>query len=600
MRLLFIVISLAVAAAATSQPIQLSVDATDAPGFLIHVHETIPVSPGAIVLYYPQWIPGAHGPHGPLGNVIELHFHAKGQEIAWDRDDVDSYEFHVDVPAGASQLDVDFVDANPPNSSLNANLARISWIKDLLYPGGKPSDDIQFQANLKLPTGWEFGTALPIDRREGDTAYFQPISLTRLVDDPVVAGKFFNKVVLTEDPLQEMDIAGDTPDDVQVPPAILDNMKRLVKEEMAYFGARHYNDYHFLLTASAYGAYAGLEHNESSEDGLGIDGMRNASELGYLVCHEFTHSWNGKFRRPAGLATPNYEYPMKGELLWVYEGFTEFTGTMLTARTGFWTNDELREHLAQLAGMLETEEGRSWRPVADTARAVHDFGNGSDWGAERRSGADYYYESVLIWLEVDSIIRKLTNDHKSIDDFARAFYGPPSTGPIIKPYTLKDIVAALNSVAPYDWARFIKERWYSVQPHAPVKGIETEGWRVVYNNEPSTVTGRVSARVDAVRFSLGLSVGDDGTINDAIFGMPAFNAGVRAGVKITRVNGVAYTAKVLEEAVRKEARIRLTLTLDGMTTNRDIGYTGGLNVPHLVRDETKPDELSELIKPHAG
>ena len=600
MRIFPVLTLLCLGAAVVAQPIKLDVDASNVPGLIIHVHENIPVSPGPISLYYPQWIPGEHGPDGPLGNLLEMHFRGNGQEISWDRDDVDAYEFHLNIPAGVSELVADFDDANDPNSQVNPFLARVSWHRDVLYPAGQPSDDIMFQATLKLPKGWNFGTALPIDHTDGDTTYFKPIAFTRLIDDPVIAGQYFNKIVLMDSPLHEMDIAGDTADDVTVPTAIEDKMKRLVAEEYAYFGARHYNDYHFLLSCSSFGAYMGLEHNESSEDGLAPNGVKDSNALGYLLCHEYTHSWCGKYRRPAGLATPNYDAPMKGELLWVYEGFTEFTGTMLTARTGFWTDEEFREALAGIAATMDTQQGRTWRPLVDTARSAHDFGGGGAWGAERRSAGDYYREMVLIWLDVDATIRRLTNDKKSIDDFAKVFFGAPSTGPIISPYTFNDIVTALNTVVPNDWAAFLKDRIYTVKDHAPVGGIEGDGWKVVYSNEPNSRSEqRYGGGPLGVRFSLGLTVGGDGSISETILGMPGREAGLCPGMKITQVNGQAFTDHALAGAVKAETPITITVNYDGLAQTFTINYTGGLRQPHLVRDDSKPDYLSELIKPHA-
>jgi predicted metalloprotease with PDZ domain len=583
-----------------AQTIRLQADASNITGLVTHVHEDIPVSAGPFSLYYPQWMPGAHSPVGTISNLMELHFHVNGQEIPWVRDDVDAYEFHLKVPDGATELKADFDDVQQPGGSATATFARVSWFDNLLYPAGKASDDITFQASLKVPHSWSVGTALPIDHIDGDTYSYRPISLTRLVDDPIITGLHFNRVVLRDSPLQEMDLAADTDGEAKVPEATVDKMKRLIAEEFAYFGAHHYDDYHFLLTFSAYGGYTGLEHNESSEDGIGPNGASDSVELGYLVCHEFTHSWNGKYRRPKGLATANYQDPMAGELLWVYEGFTEFTGTMLTSRTGFWTENQLREAVAAIGALMGSEQGRNWRPVSDTAVAVHDFGRGGDWGAERRSGGDYYYESVLVWLNVDAEIRRLTDDKKSIDDYVKVFYGPPNTGPIIKPYIFDDVVNALNSIAPNDWATFLRSRVYDVDVNGPMEEIAASGWNLVYTDQPNERSEhQYHGGSKGLHFSLGIDINGDGDVSDAIFGMPAHSAGVHAGMKITKVNGKSFSMEALTDAVAAKQPFDLEASFDGLTSPIRILYTGGLRNPHLVRNESKPDYLSEAIRPHA-
>jgi predicted metalloprotease with PDZ domain len=582
-----------------AQPIQLQVDASTAANQIIHIHEIIPVSAGSLALYYPQWIPGEHSPAGPINNLLEVHFKANGQELAWLRDDVDMYEFHLDVPAGASQIEADFVDANDPNTNMNPYFARVSWHRDLLYPGGKTSDETQVVASAKLPSGWQYATALPVDHEDGQTIYFKEASLSTLVDSPILTGKYFNKVKLLEEPPHELDIAADNQAATVIAPEVVAELRKMVIEEYATFKAHHYRDYHFLITFSNFGGYMGLEHHECSEDGMGLNGAKDVNYLGYLLCHEFTHSWNGKYRRPVGLATPNFEVPMRGDLLWVYEGLTEYVGTVLAPRSGLWTPDTFKEALASIGALLDTQQGRDWRPVEDTAISAHGLVFG-DWGAERRA-QDYYYEAVLVWLEADVKIRQMSGGQKSLDDFLRAFHGPPSTdAPIVKSYTYEDIVSTLNQVQAYDWDKFLKDRFYTVQTQAPLGGIEESGWKLVYTDQPNNRwVSQYGGGGGYTRLTLGLMIPNgDGKITDTIIGMPGEQAGLCPGMQIITVNGKAYTPGVLLDAIKAAQPIQVQVDFDGAKSAYSIQYTGGVRIPHLVRDQTKADLLTTIISPH--
>ena len=596
--------------------IRLDVDATSAPQKILHVHEEIPVQAGPVTLYYPEWIPGEHMPDGPIIQVAGMNFTGNGARIAWRRDLVEMYSIHLDVPAGVTTLtaDFDFLLSAPASgfsagSSATAVLDVLSWNQVLLYPKGWPADELTYSASVTLPQGWKYGTALPVAKEQGNKIQFSPAKLTTLVDSPVISGKFFRVIQLTpgEIPSHEVDIAADSPAALEMTPETQQELHQLVEEAGAVFGSRHYRDYHFLLTLSDDVAHFGLEHHESSDDrvwerSLIDDGLR--TEFADLLPHEYTHSWNGKYRRPAGLATPDYQVPMKDDLLWVYEGLTEYMGSfVLTARSGLLTDTQSKEALAELAAEYDHRPGRDWRPLQDTADAAPFlYDAGQDWANWRR-GTDFYEEGQLLWLDVDDKIRSLTNDKKSMNDFCHIFHGGRSGEPTLKTYTFEDVVATLNEVAPYDWTKFLRDRLDGVATKTPTESVENSGWKLVYDefpNEMMATAEGVRQRAD-LRLSAGLLVGEDGTVEDVIHGSPAYAAGMGPGVKIVAVNGQQYSATVLEEAVT--AAKNTTAPIELMAANGvqyatyAVDYHGGMRYPHLVRDESKPDYLSEILHP---
>src|ERR1700733_3666009 len=470
--------------------IHVEVDETRAPQRILHTHLVIPVQPGPLVLYYPQWIPGEHMPNGPINNIAGLKFMAGRKTIPWRRDLLDMFEFHLEIPPGVATLDVsfDFLISGAgggysSGASSTANINNLSWNQVLLYPQGFASKDLTYLPSLKLPAGWKFGTALPGAKQEGDTINFAPVSLSTLVDSPVLTGRYFRVIQLTpgQTPTHEIDIAADSAAALDMPPETEGHYRQLVAETGALFGVRHYRDYHFLLTLSDYVAHFGLEHHESSddraeEDTLVDDETRKVNAD--LLPHEFVHSWNGKFRRPAGLATFDYSSPMKGDLLWVYEGLTEYLGEILTPRSGLWTPQDFLDSLARDAAALDHEAGRTWRPLEDTAVAAQVLYDARPDYSDFRRSTDFYEEGTLIWLDVDVTLRTLSKNKKSIEDFCRAFEGAPNTGPEVRPYTFEDVVQALNAVHAYDWASFLNQKLESTSAHAPLDGIVNGGYKL--------------------------------------------------------------------------------------------------------------------------
>jgi predicted metalloprotease with PDZ domain len=598
-----------------NKPIQIQVDLREAPERIFHAKMEFPVKPGPLTLVYPEWIPGEHGPTGPITDATGLHFRVDGKDIAWQRDDVDMFAFHCDVPAGASELDVTLDYLSPQEAGIQgvpdatAKIAVLPWNVVLLYPQNTNTDDVNFTASVQIPAGWKFATALPIAKEANDEIDFGTVSLTTLVDSPVMAGEYFNVYDLSpgETPDHRLDIAADSAAAARATEDEIQHMRQLVAETWAIFGARHYRDYDFLVSLSDHLQINGLEHHESSDD-RGPERMLQSPEimetLADLLPHEFFHSWNGKYRRPAGLATKNYQEPMKGDLLWVYEGLTQYYGTMLAARSGIWTPEQLRENLASVAAYLNHRPGRTWRDLEDTAISAQLLYTARKEGSSWRRGVDYYDESTLIWLEADTIIRRETKGKKSLDDFCRLFYGGESTPPKMIPYTFEDIVAALNTVAPYDWRNFFKERLYSHGPGAPLGGLEKSGWKLTFNdtmNEDQEANEEVYQTTD-VQYSLGFVAhnpdsDESSKIEDVIPGSPAAEAGIAPDMELVAVNGREWSPELLREAIRraKESKepILLEMKNDGYYKTVKIAYYGGERYPHL--EATGGPDLLEKI-----
>ena len=619
-KILFALLSIAVAtsfvsssALAQTGTISLTVDATKTPQKFIPCTETIPVKPGPLTLYYPKWIPGEHSPSGPIADLTGLKFSAGGKTIPWRRDLTDVFTFHLDIPVGVDRLDASFDYLEPSGGGMfggslssTDKLIVLEWNQTVLYPAGPTAHEIMVSPKLILPDGWKFGTPQKIESQSGNETTFATISLEELVDSPVIAGEYYRAIDITPpgEPIHhEIDLAADDAADLNMSPAVQKGLTNLVAEAGALFGARHYRDYHFLLALSDHVAHFGLEHHECNDSRLPERALLEPEGpvmIGGLLAHEYAHSWNGKFRRPADLSTPDYEVPMKTDLLWVYEGLTDYLGPLLAARSGLWTPEEYRANLANISASLgKGRPGRTWRPLLDTAVGEPGLGFARGWFSWRR-GTDYYDEGDLLWLEVATIIHQQTHGAKSIDDFCHLFHGGPNNGPQLKTYTFEQVVEALNQIAPYDWAKFLRERLDSTSPNPPVGGIENGGWNFVFNDQPVKTHSRRPVMND--EYTVGLSLGQDGTVMDSIVNGPAFNAGITSGMKVVGVNGRLYTHDLLEDAIKASAKdnsqpIELLVVIDDYYKICNIDYHGGEIYPHLVRNESKPDYLDDLLKP---
>jgi predicted metalloprotease with PDZ domain len=596
--------------------ITLEVDASEAPRKIFHSHLSLPASPGPLTLAYPKWIPGEHGPTGPIADLVALKFSAAGKPLPWRRDSADMYLFHLDVPAGTSSIEASLDYLSPAEaggfssgSSATARLTLLSWNQVLLYPAGGKADEIHFAATLKLPAGWKYATALDVEKESSDGVRFAPVSLTTLVDSPVLAGAHLKAVTLeTGPPAHRLDIAADSDAALEISTALTAQYRSLVAETRALFGARHYRHYDFLLTLSDHTAHFGLEHHESSDDRVDerslIDDDRRKIMAG-LLPHEMTHSWNGKYRRPADLAIGSFQEPMHGDLLWVYEGLTEYLGQILAARSGLLTTEQYREELALTAAEMDHQEGRQWRPLQDTAVAAQILYGARSDGYSWRRGVDFYPESELLWLEADTVIRARTKGTRSLDDFCRAFHGGQSGPPRVVPYSFDDIVTGLNAVAPYDWRGFWTSRLEKTGRGAPLGGIGAGGWKLTYNETIPEMQKAAEGvrRFTDVRYAIGFSVGEDGRISDVLPGSPAAAAGVAPGMRLVAVNGRRWSREGLREAIKATKTghpIELLVENAEFFQSCRLDYSGGEKYPHLERDASRPDLLSEIIRPAAS
>jgi len=601
--------------------VRLTVDATEAPRRIVHASEVIDVQPGPLTLTYAEWIPGEHGPTGPVVDLVGLHISAGtggSTALPWRRDLTNMYLFHCDVPAGVNSIAVVFDYILSPitrgysaaaNSS--AHLVVLSWNTVVLYPSAPHPDSIVVTPTLVLPAGWKFNTALETARTEGNSVEFAPVTLNMLVDSPVQAGEYVNRIDISAGTgiPHHLDIASDGEAAVQMPPDQVKDYQSLVREATALFGAHHYRHYDFLYTLSDQVSSFGLEHHQSSDDRVGertiLDPRMRVLRAG-LLPHEFVHSWNGKYRRPEGLATGDFTTPMKGDLLWVYEGLTEYLGNLLTARSGLWSQEMYREHMAMIAAKLDNRPGRTWRPLQDAADAAQIlYGARPDWESYRRT-VDYYDEGNLIWLDVDGIIREQTRGKKSMDDFCRAFHGGSDTPPLTKPYTFEDVVRTLSDVAPYDWTNYLKGRLTSLDARAPLSGLERAGWRLTYRDTLDEMERDFEEmrKVTDLSFSLGATLNEEGTLIDVIPGSPLAKAGLSPGMKLIAVDGRVYTRDMIRDAIRLAAKSSAPTMIiarngDFVSTYR-VDYHGGERYPYLERIASRPDVLKAMIAPKAG
>jgi predicted metalloprotease with PDZ domain len=598
----------------SSGAIALTVDVREAPRGILHAQLTIPVQPGPLTLLYPKWIPGEHGPTGPIRDLVGLRLTAGGREIPWQRDPLDMYAFRCEIPAGTRALEVslDFLvpvggSGFTSGASTTPHLAVISWNQLVLYPQGRRLDALTYSARLLLPAGWKAGTALRVAQESPGSIQFRPVLLTTLVDSPVIAGEYFHTVSLgdSDGVSHQIHIVSDSEAALEMPPEFEASLKRLVAEAGALFGARHYTQYHFLLTLSEHVAQFGLEHHESSDNRMGERTLLEASGrrgLGGLLSHEYIHSWNGKYRRPAGLIRADFQQPMETDLLWVYEGLTSYLEDVLAARSGLWSAQEFRDAMARVAASMERQAGRTWRPLVDTAVAAQTlYGAGGAWSSWRR-GVDFYPESELIWLEADVILRQESQGRYSLDDFCRRFHGGQGGAPAVVPYRLEDVVATLTELVPYDWKGFFAERVDSTSSGAPLGGLENGGWRVVYRDTPPEEAGdgAQGGQGGGLLYSLGMTLRQEGVVGDVVPDLPAAQAGLAPGMKLVAVNGRRFSNALLRQAI-KEAK-GASEPIELLTEDREffktfrVDYHDGERFPALERDSSKPDLLEQIIQ----
>lgn len=592
--------------------ISLLVDVTNVANRVMSVQETIPVKGREITLLYPEWLPGTHSPSNPAEAVAGLVVTANGKRIPWVRDSVDMYAFHIEVPQNAPALDVNFQylgPMDPKRGRISSKFADVTWNSVLLYPAGYFSRDIKFDTSIRLPEGWKFASALEVKSQNGDLVQFKETTLNTLIDAPLYAGINFKRVDLSSGPDNPvyLDIFADKPADLEITPEELQYHKNLVIEAQKLFKSHHYDHYDFLFSVSDTVGGKGLEHHQSSEDGSRANYFTDwAAGIGgrALLPHEYTHSWNGKFRRPADLWTPNFNVPMRNSLLWVYEGLTDYYGNVLTARSGMRTAEQARDVWAQIAAAFESSPGRTWRSLDDTTNEpiISSHGAMPEVWQNWQRGYDYYPESDLIWLDADTKIRELSGGKKSLDDFARLFYGIENGSYVTVAYTLDDIVKALNTVQAYDWAGFFRARVYEISPSVPENGFTQGGYRLVYNDqEPDWLKNADPTRPTGFAMSLGFSVRPDGGLESVWWDSPAFKAGITPDMLLQAVNDQKYTAAGLREVIlaaeQSKEPIKLLLKRGDEFVTVSLDYHGGMRYPHLERLEATPDRLDAILAP---
>ena len=596
--------------------LKLEVDATDTQRRIFQIRETIPLAaPGPVTLLYPQWVPGGHSPRNAIYNMAGLVIRANGQVVPWTRDPVQVFAFHVTPPPGATSLQIEFQYLSPTAADqgrvvMTPEMLNAQWLNLAMYPAGYFSRRIQIEPSIRLPAGWGYGTALETAGVDKGLTRFKPIDFDTLMDSPMFAGRYFKRYDLDtsgKSPVR-LNIVADRQEALDAAtPQQIELHRELIRQADRLYGARHYDHYDFLLALSDRMGGIGLEHHRSSENGTESDYFTDWSHSAparNLLPHEYNHSWDGKFRRPADLWTPNFNVPMRDSLLWVYEGQDQFWGFVLGARSGLVSRQQTLDALAMTAATYtEGRPGRDWRSVADTTNDPIIAGRRAiPWTSYQRS-EDYYSEGQLIWLDADTLIREKSGGKKSLDDFARAFFGMRDGSWTPLTYTFEDVVAALNAVQPYDWATFLDRRARQVSPAFPLDGLTRGGYRLVYTDTPTDYwrDNEANRKIVDLTFSIGLTMKRDATIAAVLWDSPAFKAGLSVSDTILAVNGIAYDAENLKTAIQAAKAgkdpIRLIVKDGDHFRVIDIDYRGGLRYPRLERIAGTPDLLSKLYEP---
>ncbi len=623
-------VAAALSAHAQKTPIQITADLTEGARHLYHAEIEIPVKPGGTAdLVTPKWIPGTHAPGGPLEDIVGVVFTGNGQTLQWRRDDVELAEFHVTVPKGLTSLHV-HLDCIM-SERVTTKMAVLEWEHLMMYPAHVPVREISIQPSVTVPAGWGTGTALtpvgtvpqPAVTGVEESAHapapgpvttkYAVTNVEQLEDSPVITGLYFQEFPLAPEitPKHFLDVVADEPEDAKLRPEVLKEVSNLVREADANYASHHYNAYHFLLTLSDRAGEEGLEHHQSSDNGVGEKAFSDDTHQladADLLSHEFTHSWNGKYRRPGRLYQPDFETPQQGDLMWVYEGMTQYWGNVLAARAGLKSQEQYRDLLALSAAQLDYKAGRAWRSTEDTAIAGSLIRGGNAQWVNWRRGQDYYQDGELVWLDADTTIRTLTHDKKSLNDFVRIFLGKGgNTGPVVMPYEFPELVKDLNEVVAYDWAKFLHDRIVNINPHADLDGIEHGGYKLVFQDHPTkgeaTLRESGSRRGSALNvwYSLGLRLDAEGTIVDVRWNSPADKAKLAPGEKLAAVNGQVFSADSLKAAVAKSKTesgpMHLMVQQESSVLAVDVEYHDGERYPALVRVDGTPNYLDEITKP---
>ena len=590
----------------------VQVDATDLDRRIFQVRETVPVTgPGLMTLLFPQWVPEGHSPRNGLWSLAGLVVRADGQPVPWMRDPVDVYAFHLTPPAGAKTLDITFQTLTPtaPDQGrvvVTPEMLNAEWLSLALYPAGYFLRRIPVAASIRLPDGWGYATALETAGRDANLVRFKPVPFDVLADSPLIAGRYFKAFELDTSGKSRvtLDVVADHAELLAATPDQIEKHRELVRQADKLFGARHYDHYDFLLSLSNEMGTAGFEHHRSSEDGSRPDYFTEWSQNAparNLLPHEYSHSWDGKFRRPADLWGANLNVPMLNSLLWVYEGQDQYWGYLLGARSGMVTIQQTLDALAMTAAAYSTgRPGRAWRSVEDTTNdPIIANRRPQAWTSWQRS-EDYYSEGQLVWLDADTLIRERTGGKKSLDDFARGFYGVEDGNFSEAVYTFDGLVAALNAVIPYDWATFLNSRINEVAPKPPLDGIARGGYRLVFTETPTEFwrQNEANRKIVDLTYSIGLTLSPEGAVTAVLWESPAFKAGLVVGDRLIAVNGIAYSAERLKEAITAaKSGPPVTLILKDADHYRvvPVEHRTGLRYPRLERLPATPDRLTPIF-----
>lgn len=602
----------AVDAAWPGGTITIDIDASDVQRGIYRVRQTIPLAPGTrrLTLLLPEWLPGNHAPRGPIAELAGLRLAADGQPVGWTRDPLEVHAFHVDLPAGARELTAEFIHTSPLQSAqgrvtMTPEMLNLQWEKMTLYPAGHYVSRIRVKPAVTLPAGWEAATALGGKTSSGDRVRWAETDYETLVDSPIFAGRYFRHWDLGKS--VSVDAVADSPDLLALRTDGQGRLVALVDEAMALFGRPPYDEYDFLIALSDKLGGIGLEHLKSSENQLEPRNFIEWSEHDWdrnVLAHELAHAWNGKYRRPARLWTPDYRTPMQDDLLWVYEGQTQFWGWVLAARSGLQRKEIVLGMIASRAGYYASQPGREWRAVGDTTLDPIIAARKSKPYPSLARREDYYNEGALVWLEADQIIRQGTGGAKGLDDFARVFFSHPGDGSRVRTYERAELIAALQSVHVHDWEGFFRQRIDSAGLPPPLTGIEMAGYRLVWKAQPNPYD---KARMDKagelnLYHSLGLTIDKDGNVVDSRWDSPAFRAGIVTGARIVAVDGIAYSTNVISQAIARAAAERRAIELLVRRGDRfesmPVDYRGGLRWPWLEpADGGASSGLDRLLAP---
>lgn len=595
--------------------IRLHVDASDTRQAILRVRETIPVAgPGPLTLLYPEWLPGKHAPRGAIDKLAGLTITAGGQKLEWKRDPVEVYAFHIDVPAGASEIIAEFQFVSPTATNqgrivVTPEMLNLQWEQVALYPAGHFTRQITVEPTVRLPDGWKFGAALDVARQAGAETVFKPTPFETLVDSPMFAGRYFRQVDLDpggRSPVR-LNMVADSPELLEAKPEHIAAHRKLVQQADKLYGARHFDRYDFLLSLTDRMGGIGLEHHRSSENGVKPEYFTEWDKMAPerdLLPHEYTHSWNGKFRRGADLWTPDYRTPMQGSLMWVYEGQTQYWGYVLAARSGLISKQDALDAFAMIAATYQERAGRTWKPLIDTTNDPITIARRPEPWRSWQRGEDYYSEGLLIWLDADSLIRERTGGRKSLDDFAKGFFGVDDGVWTVKTYTFEDVVAALNAVTPYDWTSFLRTRVEKTAP-APLDGVARGGYRLVFADKPSEFQKADDTNREAtdLTYSLGVTLDKDADLTAVQWDSPAFKAGLRVSDRVVAINGEAYKSDRLKDAITAAKKDRKPIELLIKSGDRyrtfALPYYDGLRYPKLERAVGAPARLDAILAPRS-